>query len=95
MNAFYHLELLLYDKLQIYSFRNDPIQAKAVTFSRLANAGFKTSYDDIMLCGQVITVNTSINEQNVKILLLFEIGFNSYEILLRDMVSTIRRSDGL
>src|SRR5450432_1882188 len=47
INVVYHLDLTLYDEWQTYSFKNDPIQAKAVAVAvALANYGFITLYDD-------------------------------------------------
>src|SRR5450755_2582412 len=47
INVVYHLDLTLYNEWQTYSFKNDPIQAKAVAVAvALANYGFITLYDD-------------------------------------------------
>ena len=46
INAVYHLDLNLYDKWRTYSFKNGPIQVKAILL-QLANYRFTTSYDDI------------------------------------------------
>src|SRR5450432_965898 len=90
INVVYHLDLTLYNKWQTYFLKNDliPIRAKAVAVAvALANAGLQTLYDDIKPCKHDILANTTINEQNAKIQLLFDNGFTLYETQLQSTAS--------
>jgi hypothetical protein len=89
INVVYHLDLTLYDKWQTYSFKNGPIQVKAIPL-KLANAGLQTLYNDIKPCKHDILANTTINEQNAKIQLLFDNGFTLYKTQLQSTASKTR-----
>src|ERR1700722_13365938 len=86
INVVYYLDLTLYDKWQTYSFKNSPIQVKAILL-KLANARLQTLYNNIEPCKHNILANTTINKQNAKIQLLFDNSFTSYETQLQSTAS--------
>jgi hypothetical protein len=77
MNEAYQLEVVLFSKWRIYSFKSDQIRT-AIIYLQLANARFTTSYSVKTLFNQSITVNTIISMLSVRILRLFRISFGSY-----------------
>ena len=89
INVVYHLDLTLYNKQQTYSFKNSPIQIKAILL-KLANTRLQTLYNNIKPCKHDILANTTINKQNTKIQLLFENSSTLYKIQLQSIVSKIR-----
>src|SRR5450432_4124296 len=61
INVVYHLDLTPYNKWRTYSFKNGPIQIKAIP-KQLANYGFITLYDDTKLYHHDIFDDTATTE---------------------------------
>ena len=78
INKAYQSELVLFNKQQIYSIKNNQIQTQII-YLQLENASLKTLYDAITPLSQSIITNMTISMLNAKFLLLFGIGFGLYK----------------